>query len=84
MRHVGAGRGLAERARLGVGFAGDGRRAANAMIENHWLATNELAAALGLGADVRDGLYQTFERWDGKGVPAEASGRARSSCRRAW
>ena len=44
------------------------------MIENHWLATNELAARLGLGADVREGLYQTFERWDGKGVPAEVKG----------
>ena len=51
-----------------------GRRAADEMIENHWLATNELAAALGLGPEVRDGLYQTFERWDGKGVPAEARG----------
>ena len=43
-------------------------------IENHWRATNELAAALGLGQEVRDSLYQTFERWDGKGVPAEARG----------
>src|SRR4051812_26551467 len=43
LRHVGAGRGLAERARLAARFAGDGRRAAGAMIENHWLATNELA-----------------------------------------
>ena len=44
------------------------------MIETHWVATNELAAALGLGAEVREGVYQTFERWDGKGVPAEARG----------
>ena len=73
-RHVGAGRGLAERARLGVKFVGAGRRAANEMIENHWLATNELAGRLGLGPDVREGLSQTFERWDGKGVPAEAKG----------
>jgi HD domain len=29
---------------------------------------------VGLGQEVRDGLYQTFERWDGKGVPAEARG----------
>ena len=73
-RHVGAGRGLAERARLGVKFVGAGRRAAHEMIENHWLATNELADRLGLGSDVREGLYQTFERWDGKGVPAEVKG----------
>jgi HD-GYP domain-containing protein (c-di-GMP phosphodiesterase class II)/DNA-binding CsgD family transcriptional regulator len=65
---------LVERARLGVAFVGDGRRATNEMIENHWLATNELAAQLGLDENVRESLYQTFERWDGKGVPAEAKG----------
>jgi HD-GYP domain-containing protein (c-di-GMP phosphodiesterase class II)/DNA-binding CsgD family transcriptional regulator len=72
--HVGAGRPLMERARLGVEFAGVGRRAAKEMIENHWLATNELANQLGLDEKVRESLYQTFERWDGKGVPAEAKG----------
>jgi HD-GYP domain-containing protein (c-di-GMP phosphodiesterase class II) len=74
MSHVGAGRGLMERARLGVEFVGGGRRAANEMIENHWLATNELAARLKLGEKVRESLYQTFERWDGRGVPAEVKG----------
>jgi HD-GYP domain-containing protein (c-di-GMP phosphodiesterase class II)/DNA-binding CsgD family transcriptional regulator len=74
MSHIGAGRGLADRARLGVEFVGDGRRAVSQMIQNHWLATNELAARLGLGEKVRESLYQTFERWDGKGVPAEAKG----------
>jgi HD-GYP domain-containing protein (c-di-GMP phosphodiesterase class II)/DNA-binding CsgD family transcriptional regulator len=74
LSHVGAGRGLLDRARLGVEFAGDGRRAVSQMIENHWLATNELADRLGLGEKVRESLYQTFERWDGKGVPAEAKG----------
>jgi HD-GYP domain-containing protein (c-di-GMP phosphodiesterase class II) len=73
LSHVGAGRGLLERGRLGVRFVGDGLRPKEA-IENHWLATNELAAALGLDRQVRDALYQTFERWDGKGVPAEARG----------
>jgi HD-GYP domain-containing protein (c-di-GMP phosphodiesterase class II) len=72
--HVGAGRPLMQRARLGVEFVGGGLRAANEMIENHWLATNELAAQLGLDENVRASLYQTFERWDGKGVPAEAKG----------
>src|SRR3954471_16630008 len=74
LRHVGAGRGPAERAWVGARFAAGGRRDAAAMIENHWQATNELAEALGLGREVRDALYQTFERWDGKGVPAETSG----------
>ena len=44
MSHIGAGRGLMDRARLGVEFVGDGRRAVSQMIQNHWLATNELAA----------------------------------------
>jgi HD-GYP domain-containing protein (c-di-GMP phosphodiesterase class II) len=74
MSHVGAGRPPIERARLGVEFVGGGRRDASEMIANHWLATNELAARLGLGDKVRQSLYQTFERWDGKGVPAEARG----------
>ena len=73
LSRLGAGAGLLERARLGVKFAGGGLRPDEA-IENHWLATNELAAGLGLGPEVREGLYQTFERWDGKGVPAEARG----------
>src|SRR5215213_673348 len=51
--HVGAGRGLMERARVGAEFVADGRRAAKEMIENHWLATNEFAAQLGLGQKVR-------------------------------
>jgi HD-GYP domain-containing protein (c-di-GMP phosphodiesterase class II)/DNA-binding CsgD family transcriptional regulator len=74
LSHVGAGRSLMKRARLSVEFVGDGRRAANEMIANHWAATNELAAQLGLDDKVRESLYQTFERWDGKGVPAEAKG----------
>jgi HD-GYP domain-containing protein (c-di-GMP phosphodiesterase class II)/DNA-binding CsgD family transcriptional regulator len=72
--HVGAGRGLIDRARLGVAFVGAGRRDVGEMIENHWRATNELAARLGLSEQVRESVYQTFERWDGKGVPAEARG----------
>ena len=74
LRHLGAGRPVAERARLGVGFASDGRRAAAAMLENHWLAADDLAARLGLAQRVRDSVEQTFERWDGKGVPKGAAG----------
>ena len=74
LRHLGAGRGPVDRARVGLRFAAEGRHVAGTMIENHWVATNELAAALGLGEDVRGAVYQTFERWDGKGVPAESRG----------
>lgn len=72
--HLGADRPVLQRARTGIAFLGDGRRAVQDMVENHWAATNELAAGLDLGDEVRDSLYQTFERWDGKGAPAEAQG----------
>ena len=74
LRHLGAGRPMTERARLGTGFLGDGRRAAEAMLENHWLAADGLAARLGLPQRVRDSVEQTFERWDGKGAPKGAKG----------
>ncbi|HEX3976660.1 MAG TPA: HD domain-containing phosphohydrolase [Solirubrobacteraceae bacterium] len=72
--HLGSTRPLIQRARTRIVFLGDGRRAVQDMVENHWVATNELAAGLELGDEVRDSLYQTFERWDGKGAPAEARG----------
>jgi len=66
--HLGAGRPPLERLRLGLAFlTGEGRRAVDAMFENHWIATEALARALGLGQPVLDSLAQTFERWDGKG-----------------
>jgi HD-GYP domain-containing protein (c-di-GMP phosphodiesterase class II) len=74
LRHLGAGRPVLERARLGIMFPGEGRRAAEAMLENHWLAADGLAARLGLPQQVRDSVEQTFERWDGKGVPKGAKG----------
>jgi HD-GYP domain-containing protein (c-di-GMP phosphodiesterase class II) len=74
LSHVGAGRPVLARARLGVAFLGDGRRAGEAMLENHWLAADQLAARLGLAQRVRDSVEQTFERWDGRGVPKGARG----------
>jgi HD-GYP domain-containing protein (c-di-GMP phosphodiesterase class II) len=74
LRHLGAGRPTAERARLAAAFAGGGRRAAAAMLRNHWLAADELASRLGLSRRVRDSVEQTFERWDGKGSPKGARG----------
>jgi HD-GYP domain-containing protein (c-di-GMP phosphodiesterase class II) len=69
LKHVGgAGRPLLERARVTVGFLGDGRRSLAALAENHYLATDELAQRLGLGEDVREALRQNYERWDGKGA----------------
>ena len=69
LKHVGgAGLPVRQRARTGVQFLADGRRALAALAENHYLATDELAAALGLGEQVRVSLKQSYERWDGKGA----------------
>jgi HD-GYP domain-containing protein (c-di-GMP phosphodiesterase class II) len=72
--HLGMGRSLPERVRLAVAFLGEGRRAIVSMLENHYLATDELAARLDLGDDVRTSLKQTFERWDGKYAPLGLKG----------
>ena len=74
LRHLGIGRPVAERTRLGVTFLGQGRKAAAAMLDNHWTAADNLAARLGLAQRVRDSIEQTFERWDGRGVPKGARG----------
>lgn len=74
LRHLGAGEPLLARARLGVAFLAQGRHDVDAMFDNHWRATDALAEQLGLGQTVRDSVAQTFERWDGKGVPAGARG----------
>jgi HD-GYP domain-containing protein (c-di-GMP phosphodiesterase class II) len=69
IKHLGgAGLPLLQRARAGARFAGDGRRALAAMAQNHYLATDELAAGLGLSEQVRASLRQSYERWDGKGA----------------
>jgi HD-GYP domain-containing protein (c-di-GMP phosphodiesterase class II) len=69
MQHLGgAGRPLMERVKTGVLFLGDGKRALGSLAENHYRATDDLAASLGLGDDVRVSLRESFERWDGKGA----------------
>src|SRR4051812_43427088 len=72
--HFGMGRSLPERMRLALALLGEGRRAVESMLKNHYLATDALAARLGLGDDVRASLKQTFERWDGKHAPLGLKG----------
>lgn len=74
VEHLGMGRSLPERMRLAVAFLGAGRHAITSMLENHYLATDALAARLGLGDDVRASLQQSFERWDGKYAPLGLQG----------
>src|ERR1700751_3105775 len=69
VKHVGvAGLPWRQRVITGVQFPGDGRRALEALAENHYLATDQLAAKLGLGEQGRASLRQSYERWDGKGA----------------
>jgi HD-GYP domain-containing protein (c-di-GMP phosphodiesterase class II) len=74
LRHLGSGRPVHERVRLGAAFATEGRRAAAQILANHWLAADDLARRLGLGQRVRDIVEQAFERWDGRGSPKGARG----------
>jgi HD-GYP domain-containing protein (c-di-GMP phosphodiesterase class II) len=69
LKHVGGlGRPLTTRARVGVGFFGEGRKALMALADNHYQATDELTQRLGLGDEVRESLRQSYERWDGNGA----------------
>jgi HD-GYP domain-containing protein (c-di-GMP phosphodiesterase class II) len=68
LSHLGAGKPLLQRLRLGVAFIGAIRRGEFVDLKNHWLAADELTRRLGLGEDVRQSLKESFERWDGKGA----------------
>ncbi len=74
VRHLGSGRPVRERPKLGLTFMGEGLRALSSMFDNHWRAAAWLIDRLGLGEDVRDSVAQTFERWDGKGTPSGVRG----------
>jgi hypothetical protein len=68
LARFGSGKPLLERARLAVTFFGTGGwQDMASMLTNHYLATDELAARLGLGTELRESLGQNYERWDGKG-----------------
>ena len=54
-------------------MASGGRDVAEQMA-NHCSAAGLLADRLGLSAEVRSGIEQSYARWDGKGVPGELHG----------
>jgi HD-GYP domain-containing protein (c-di-GMP phosphodiesterase class II) len=73
--HAGRGEPASRRAlRLGSLLV-SGRDAVAAMETTHCMLAGLFAMRLGLGAPVRDGLQQVFERWDGKGAPAGIAGK---------
>ena len=74
LRHLGGDAPLRQRVGLIPAFIGDGRHAAESMLDNHWRAADELMERVGLSRLVRNTVEQTFERWDGRGVPNGARG----------
>jgi len=69
LSHLGAGRPVLERARLGVPLRGEAARRHTVIdLYAHWLAADGLARELGLGDDVCQSLRESYERWDGKGA----------------
>jgi HD-GYP domain-containing protein (c-di-GMP phosphodiesterase class II) len=74
LEHFGAGLPMAERAKLSGELMRSGWPRRRAALERHCYAADDLAGRLGLGERVRRSILQTFERWDGKGVPDGAKG----------
>ena len=74
LEHFGAGLPMVGRAKLSVEMMRSGRPRRRAALERHCYAADDLAGRLGLGNRVRRSILQTFERWDGKGVPEGAKG----------
>src|SRR6185312_16312040 len=69
LRHLGVGLPLGARVGLVPSFLAHGRHDAESMLENHWRASDDLMERLGLDMRIRDTVEQSFERWDGRGVP---------------
>ncbi|MEA2901674.1 MAG: hypothetical protein QOH36_1561 [Actinomycetota bacterium] len=76
LRRAGAGTSAFNRARQAVGLMATGGRGMVEQMASHCSAAGELADRLGLSADVRAGIEQSYARWDGKGVPGDLSGDA--------
>jgi HD-GYP domain-containing protein (c-di-GMP phosphodiesterase class II) len=74
MRHLGGGMRWHQKVGLIPSFLGEGKRAAESILENHWRASDELMVQLGLDRLVRETVEQSFERWDGRGVPKGLKG----------
>jgi putative nucleotidyltransferase with HDIG domain len=67
LRHFGEGMAWHQKLGLIPSFMGEGKRAAESMLENHWRAVDDLMVELELEPVVRNTVEQTFERWDGRG-----------------
>ena len=74
LRMLGSGGTPLQRARVAFDFAISGRKEVDGMITRHAQLARALGEQLGLSASVLDALANSYERWDGKGFPGDASG----------
>ena len=71
-RHLGRGQSGFRRVGLVGKFLATAGHSVQQLMESHCQVTSDLADRLGLGPAVCEPLLQTFERWDGQGVPGSA------------
>lgn len=76
LRRLGAGDVGLARARRIATFPFSGWREVNGFLHTHSALQSRFAAEIGLPQAVRDALLQSYERWDGKGVPNGIAGEA--------
>jgi HD-GYP domain-containing protein (c-di-GMP phosphodiesterase class II) len=74
LSHVGSGSSPIRRLTMIGRFLAGGSNEVRASMASHCQASGDLSLRLGLGPEVRDPLQQAFERWDGKGSPAQLRG----------
>src|SRR5437764_2713302 len=74
LRKLGAGEAGLARARRVAAFPGRGFREVSKFLHTHARLQAIFAARLGLPQKLTDALGQTYERWDGKGIPDRVKG----------
>ena len=72
--HIASGSSPIRRLTMIGKFLAGGSKEVQASMASHCEASGDLSLRLGLGPDVREPLQQAFERWDGKGSPAQLAG----------
>jgi HD-GYP domain-containing protein (c-di-GMP phosphodiesterase class II) len=73
-RHVAKGKSFFERARSIARMLASGPAIANANHTAHCEVAVRVAETLGFGQGIQRGLWQVYERWDGKGTPKQLKG----------
>ncbi|MDQ0093757.1 HD domain-containing phosphohydrolase [Paeniglutamicibacter psychrophenolicus] len=74
VRHTAADQPGGQRARARARFIATARKSVRDLISSHCTSAGRLAARVGLDEHLPGILEHTFERWDGRGLPAGKSG----------